>query len=96
MEVIRIIAVYLAVINLLGFMTMGLDKWKAIHHAWRIPEFMLFLVALLGGSIGSFLGMHLFRHKTKHWYFLFGIPLIMALQIIAAAYLIGSDRIVIM
>ncbi len=96
MEVIKIIAVYIAVMNILGFATMGLDKWKAIHHAWRIPEFMLFLVALLGGSIGSFIGMHLFRHKTKHWYFLYGIPTIMALQIIAAAYLIGSDKITIM
>jgi len=96
MEVIKIIACYLAVMNILGLATMGLDKWKAIHHAWRIPEFTLFLVALMGGSIGSFLGMHLFRHKTKHWYFLFGLPLIMALQIIIAAYLIGSDKVTIM
>ena len=60
---------------------MGIDKRRAIRSAFRIPEATLFAIAILGGSIGSILGMHLFRHKTKHWYFLFGMPIILILQI---------------
>lgn len=58
------------------------DKRKAIKKAWRIPERTLFAVAILGGSLGSLLGMHLFRHKTKHLSFLLGIPCILILHII--------------
>lgn len=57
----------------------ALDKWKAKHHAWRIRERTLFLVALLGGGFGVWAGMYLFRHKTKHWYFVWGIPLLTCL-----------------
>ncbi len=96
MNVIQIIAVYLAVLNIIAFAAMGADKWKAIHHAWRIPEAVLFLVVILGGSLGGFLAMHLFRHKTKHWYFRYGFPVILALHLIGGAYLIGSGKIVIM
>ena len=60
---------------------MGIDKRRAIRSAFRIPEATLFAVAIIGGSIGSILGMHIFRHKTKHWYFLFGMPIILILQI---------------
>ena len=63
------------------FAIMGIDKRKAIKGAYRIPEATLFCVALLGGSLGTTLGMNLFRHKTKHWYFVVGMPLIFFAQL---------------
>ena len=60
---------------------MASDKAKAKHHAFRIPERVLFLVAVIGGSVGTWTGMYIFRHKTKHWYFVVGMPVILALQI---------------
>ena len=59
---------------------MGIDKRKARKHAWRIPEKALFLCSLAGGSIGTWAGMYVFHHKTKHWYFVVGMPLILAVQ----------------
>jgi uncharacterized membrane protein YsdA (DUF1294 family) len=56
-------------------------------HRWRISERMLFLVSILGGSIGTWAGMYVFRHKTRHWYFVIGIPLILILQIAGAIWL---------
>lgn len=82
--------IYLIFINLIGFFAMFLDKQKAKRSAWRIPEKTLFLFALLGGSLGTTLGMHCFHHKTRHWYFRFGMPLILILQIILLVYLKGS------
>lgn len=79
--------IYLLTINLLGISVMGIDKQKAKVHAWRIPEKTLFLVSLLGGSLGTWCGMYLFRHKTKHWYFVIGMPLFFFLQIAAIIYL---------
>ena len=67
---------------------MGIDKSKAKRNAWRIPEATLFLVALLGGAIGSTLGMHFFRHKTKHWYFRLGMPAIAILEYALLGYLV--------
>ena len=81
MKTIFIFGIYLLIVNILGFAFMGIDKRRAIRSAFRIPEATLFAIAILGGSIGSILGMHLFRHKTKHWYFLFGMPIILILQI---------------
>ena len=78
--------IYLLLINALGFILMLLDKWKAIHQVWRIPEKTLFLTALLGGSIGTLGGMYLFRHKTKHRSFTLGIPAILILQCVIAGY----------
>lgn len=60
---------------------MGIDKRKAQRSAYRIPEATLFTIAIMGGSIGSIIGMYLFRHKTKHWYFVFGMPIILILQL---------------
>lgn len=60
---------------------MYMDKQKAIHNEWRIPEKTLFLIALIGGSLGTTLGMNTFRHKTKHWYFKYGMPLILLVQV---------------
>lgn len=96
MNVLLTIVSFFAVLNLMGFASMGIDKLKAKRHAWRIPEATLFLICIVGGSIGSTLGMFVFHHKTKHWYFRFGFPLIMACHIILAAYLIGSGTISIM
>lgn len=75
--------IYLLVINLAAFGAMGVDKWKARHESWRIRERTLFLLALLGGSVGGIAGMFLFHHKTRHWYFKFGLPAVLALQLIA-------------
>ena len=73
---------WLIFMNLLGFALMGIDKKRAAAHQWRISEKKLFLAALLGGSLGSWLGMYMFWHKTRHWYFVLGIPVIFVLQII--------------
>lgn len=77
---------YLVIINLIAFITMGIDKNKARKHKWRIKEATLFIQALLGGSIGSNLGMQVFRHKTKHMQFVIGMPLILIVQVAAAIY----------
>ena len=77
---------YLLIVNLVAFFMMGWDKRQAKKEgARRTPEKTLFAAALLGGSIGSIIGMHTFRHKTKHWYFRFGMPAILVLQVAAAA-----------
>lgn len=68
--------------TLIDFALMGIDKWKAKHDSWRIPEKTLFLSAILGGSVGALAGMYLFRHKTKHLSFTVGMPLILAVQIV--------------
>ena len=82
-----LIIVYFVVMNIAGFASMGIDKSKAKKHAWRIPEATLFSIALLGGSAGSIVGMYHFRHKTKHWYFVVGMPLIFFVQLAVAVYL---------
>lgn len=82
-----ILLIYLAAVNLFGLIIMGVDKSRAKRRKWRIPEATLFLVAIIGGSIGSIAGMYLFRHKTKHWYFVVGMPVILVLQIITALIL---------
>lgn len=79
-----LIIAYFIIINIAGFASMGIDKAKAKKHAWRIPEATLFSIAILGGSIGSILGMQVFRHKTKHWYFSIGMPVIALLQLALA------------
>jgi len=72
-----------ALINLGTFVLYGADKRRAKRDAWRIPEKALFLPVLLGGGLGGILGMNLFHHKTKHWYFRFGLPAILILQVAA-------------
>lgn len=79
-----IIWAYLTVINIIGFLIMGIDKSKAKRNAWRIPEKTFFIVSLLGGGLGSWIGMYTFRHKTKHWYFVVGIPAILFLELALA------------
>lgn len=67
--------------NLIGFAMMGIDKHKAVKKLWRIPEYTFFVIALIGGSIGSIIGMRVFHHKTRHWYFAYGLPMIFLLQV---------------
>lgn len=90
MKRLQILFFYLILLNLLGFILMGVDKRRAIRHAWRIPEAHLFGCAILGGSLGSILGMYTFRHKTKHWYFVFGMPAILLIQIILGILIVRS------
>lgn len=74
------LTIYLIIINIIGFLSMGIDKYKAIKDEWRIPERTLFIIAILGGSLGSWIGMYTFHHKTKHWYFVVGMPLILIIE----------------
>ena len=82
-------AVYLVIINIAGFAIMGIDKKRAIRGAWRISEASLFLTAFLGGALGCTLGMQHFRHKTKHWYFKYGMPAIFLVQAALLALLLN-------
>lgn len=82
----KIMLLYLAVINLAAFGLMGADKRRAQKHRWRIPEHTLFAAALAGGSVGAILGMYLWHHKTRHWYFVVGMPLILAVQLAIALW----------
>lgn len=85
---IRVLVGYLIMINVIGFFAMGIDKWKARKQRWRVPEKTLFILSLIGGSLGTLVGMHMFRHKTKHWYFKIGMPVILILHCALAVYLI--------
>ena len=82
-----VLLAWLAVINLLTFIVYGADKRRARKGKWRVPEKTLFLLPLLGGSIGALLGMRVFHHKTKHWYFVWGIPAILLAQIALAVWI---------
>ena len=73
---------FLLVMNLAAFALMGIDKAKAKAGAWRIPEKTLFLVTALFGGLGGTLGMSFFRHKTKHWYFKYGFPALLVIQLV--------------
>ncbi len=77
-----ILSLYLALINIVGFSLMGIDKKRARRKQWRIKERTLFLTAIFGGSIGAIAGMYMFSHKTKHASFYFGMPGIALLQLI--------------
>lgn len=74
------VLVYLIAVNALGLVLFGIDKWKAKHAKWRISESTLLTVAAIGGSIGSWIGMKMWHHKTLHKKFKYGIPLIMMVQ----------------
>jgi uncharacterized membrane protein YsdA (DUF1294 family) len=78
---------YLVTINAITFLTYGIDKLKAMKNKWRIPEATLLLLAVTGGSIGAFLGMKVWHHKTMHKKFKYGIPLIIVLQLGLSLYL---------
>ena len=79
-ELVQLVILYLMAVNLAAFFLMGVDKRRAVGKKWRISEKTLFLPAVLGGALGGLLGMRLFRHKTRHWYFQFGFPVLLLLQ----------------
>ena len=81
---------YFVFINIAGFYAMWLDKKKAKRNEWRISEKTLFTLALIGGSAGTFLGMRLCRHKTKHWYFVWGMPAIIVCQVLLLIFIIKN------
>ena len=83
----HLILLYLTIINAAGFLLMLIDKQKARRGAWRIPEATLIWVTILGGSIGSLIGMYFFRHKTRHLKFVLGIPVILFAQLALVIWL---------
>ena len=86
MNVHMIIIYYLLAINAVAFFAYGIDKLKARKGWWRIPEATLLLLAIIGGSIGAWLGMKVWHHKTMHRKFQYGLPLILLLQLSAVLY----------
>ena len=78
----KFMMIYLIMINILAFLMMKLDKYKARKHAWRVPEKSFFLLSIIGGSLGTWIGMYICHHKTRQWYFVVGIPIILSLQIL--------------
>ena len=85
---IKNIIIYIIIINIIGFLAMYIDKQKAKKGKWRIPEKTLFIITLLGGGIGSYIGMQKFRHKTQKLGFVIGIPFITILEIVLIIYTI--------
>ena len=81
---------YLAIINRVAFFMYGIDKWKAKRSKWRISETALLVLAMMGGSIGAWLGMKTWHHKTLHKKFRFGVPLILAAQILLLIYILNK------
>ena len=87
---IILFAALIVVMNLLAFILMGVDKRRAKKGQWRIKEATLFLAAGLFGALGGTAGMYFFRHKTQHWYFKLGFPMLLALQIFAVGLVVGQ------
>ena len=83
---LRVILIYLLIVNILAFILYGIDKKRARNNQWRLSEKTLILSAVIGGSIGAILGMQVFRHKTKHWYFKYGLPVILIIQVVAGIF----------
>ena len=83
-KIILSLLLYLVAINLIAFFLYGIDKWKARHDKWRVTEARLIAISFLGGSLGAYLGMKTWRHKTQHPKFRYGLPLILFLHLAAA------------
>ena len=92
-SLLHIALIYLAVINVVTFFMYGIDKWKAKNSKWRIRETALLGLAVLGGSIGAWLGMKVWRHKTQHKKFKYGVPAIIIVQLALIVYFIISKTI---
>lgn len=84
--------IFILVMTVITFVVFGIDKWKARNDKWRTPESTLFLLAIFGGSIGALLGMQVWRHKTQHWSFRLGIPLILLLQVAITLWFIYATQ----
>ncbi|MUK86897.1 DUF1294 domain-containing protein [Ornithinibacillus sp. L9] len=78
---------YILAVNLIGFLFMGVDKRKAKNNQYRLPERTLWGIAILGGAIGSLVGMKVFRHKTKHRSFVIGMPLLIVVHLVLIVYI---------
>ena len=89
LQLSTIIPIYIILINIIGFFIMLIDKKKAENGKWRIQEKTIFMVTILGGGIGTILGMYIFRHKTRVDYFTVGVPLIMIMQAVVIFYLMN-------
>ena len=85
---LHVVLIYLAVINVVTFFMYGIDKWKAKKSKWRIRETALLGLAVLGGSIGAWLGMKVWHHKTQHKKFKYGVPAIIIVQLALIVYFI--------
>lgn len=86
----QMIIIYMILINIVTFWMFGHDKRQARNRGWRVPEKTLFLLAAAGGSIGTIIGMRTFRHKTRHWTFCLGMPLILGAQCLAAWWIFAA------
>ncbi len=87
----QIIIIYLITINVVTFFLYGIDKWKAKRSKWRIPEATLLGLAVIGGSIGAWLGMKVWHHKTMHKKFKFGLPVIIIIQLLIIGYFVAQN-----
>lgn len=87
---VKVLILYLTIINITALIMYGTDKRRAIKKKWRIPEKYLIGVAIAGGSVGAIAGMYLFRHKTKHFKFTFGVPLVLIIQVIIFALVLKA------
>jgi uncharacterized membrane protein YsdA (DUF1294 family) len=87
MEFFKLIFWTITLVNVLAFILIGIDKYKSRHNLWRISEKTFFTVSVFGGSVGVLIGMYFFRHKTRHPSFVWGIPIILILQIAAFYYI---------
>ena len=89
-EMMNIILYYLLAVNITSFLLYGIDKYKAKKGRWRISEATLLLMAVIGGSIGAWVGMRIWHHKTMHKKFKYGIPVIIIFQVALAVYLLTN------
>lgn len=87
MTILKLLLIYIILVSVITFIVFGIDKLKAKKSWWRIPESTLMVLAVIGGSIGALLGMHIFHHKTLHKKFTIGIPVILILQIAVTAFI---------
>lgn len=83
---IQVVLYYLLAVNVAAFAAYGIDKYKASHDKWRIPEATLLWFVVLGGALGALLGMRVWHHKTKHWKFRILVPLFLVLWLAAIGY----------
>jgi len=90
---LHVVLIYLVVINVVTFFMYGIDKWKAKNSKWRIRETALLGLSVLGGSIGAWLGMKVWHHKTQHKEFKYGVPVIIIVQLALIVYFIISKTI---
>lgn len=87
----QFILVYLVVMSVVTFFVYGIDKWKAQHKRWRIPESVLLGLAAVGGSVGAWLGMQVWHHKTQHKKFKYGVPAIFVAQLVLAVWWLATN-----